>query len=62
MAQDTDARKVLEQIRANNYAEVVSKDLLKATYELEHDKQFEDERGPVQASLRDLIIAAVPGT
>jgi hypothetical protein len=57
---ETDARQVLEAIRAADYDGDVSADLLAAVYDIEHDKQFEDERGQVQARLRDLIVEAVP--
>ena len=57
--EETDAKQVLEKVRAGEYAEDVSPDLLAAVYEIEHDKQFEDERGEVRAQLRDLIAASV---
>jgi hypothetical protein len=56
---ETDAREVLEKIRAHEYAEAVTANLLAAVYEIQHDKQFENERGPVRAQLRDLIAAHV---
>lgn len=60
MASDEiDAKQVLEQIRAANYDGFVSAGLLDAVYGIEHDKQFETERGPVVAQLRDLISRAI---
>jgi hypothetical protein len=57
---ETDAKQVLEKVRVENYADDdVSSDLLAAVYALEHGKQFEDERGPVRAQLRELIASAV---
>jgi hypothetical protein len=56
---EIDARQVLERIRAQGYAETVTADLLAAVYGIQHDKQFEDERGQVRAQLRDLIAAHV---
>jgi hypothetical protein len=58
-ADKIDARQVLEKIRADQYAEHVSADLLAGVYAVEHDKQFEDIRGEVRAQLRDLIAASV---
>lgn len=55
----TDATDALEQIRSADYADAVSADVLAAVYAIEHDNQFEDERGPTRASLRDLIAEAV---
>jgi hypothetical protein len=57
---ETDAKQVLEAIRADEYAETVSAGLLSTVYEIEHDKQFEVDRGQVQANLRDLITEDVP--
>lgn len=57
---ETDAKQVLEAIRADEYAETVSAELLATVYEIEHDKQFEVDRGQVQANLRDLITEDVP--
>ena len=59
MAEDTDALSVLEAIRRDRSETNVDADLLKAVYDVEHDKQFEADRGPVRATLRDLIEAAV---
>lgn len=56
---DTDAKKVLEKIRAASYSEEVTAEMLQAIYALEHEKQFEDDRGSIEAALRDLIADAV---
>ncbi len=57
---EIDAKQVLEKVRVESYADDdVTADLLGAVYALEHGKQFEDERGPVRAHLRDLIASAV---
>jgi hypothetical protein len=56
---DTDAKKVLEKIRAASYPDAVTAEMLQAVYALEHEKQFEDERAAVEATLRDLIADAV---
>lgn len=56
---DTDAKKVLEKIRAANYADAVTAEMLQAIYAVEHEKQFEDERAAVEAALRHLISDAV---
>jgi hypothetical protein len=56
---DTDAKKVLERIRAASYSEGVPAEMLLAIYALEHEKQFEDDRGSVEAALRDLIADSV---
>lgn len=58
---DTDAAKVLEAIRAADFADSVTPEILQAVYAIEHDKQFEDQRGPVQAALRDLVAQAIHG-
>jgi hypothetical protein len=50
----------LESIREDQFAATVDAGLLSAVYEIEHDKQFEVDRGSVRASLRDLVEAAVP--
>ena len=55
----TDAQSVLENIRSKSFADSVTADMLQAVYTLEHDKQFEDERGDVERALRDLIVEAV---
>ena len=55
MARKTDPKQVLENIRAAEYGDSVTPELLAAIYVIEHDKQFEDERGQVRAQLRDLI-------
>lgn len=57
---ETDAKQVLEAIRADEYSESVSAELLSTIYEIEHDKQFEVDRGQVQANLRQLITEDVP--
>lgn len=56
---NTDAQKVLESIRLSQFADRVTADLLNAVYALEHEKQFEDERGTSEAALRSLITDAV---
>jgi hypothetical protein len=48
------AADVLERLRAEQFPDVPA-DLVKKAYELEHARQFELERGPVRAELRDLI-------
>ena len=57
-SQETDARKVLEEVRASYFAERFDAALLATIYTIEHEQQFEDDRGPVQAKLRDLITDA----
>jgi hypothetical protein len=59
--QTADPAQVLEQIRANQHSSLDA-GLVAAIYELEHQDQFEDDRGPTQAKLRDLIIAATAST
>jgi hypothetical protein len=56
---DSNAKKVLEDVRAAFFADRVDADLLDGVYEREHNQQFEDKRGPIRAELRDLIIEAV---
>lgn len=56
---DTNAKKVLEKIRAASYSEGVTAEMLQAIYALEHEKQFEDDRGSIETALRDLIADAV---
>lgn len=56
---NTDAAQALERIRAASYPDAVSAELLKAVYDIEHDQQFEDERGPVRATLRNLIAETI---
>lgn len=56
---DTNAKSVLEKIRAAEYSDSVSAEMLQAVYALEHDKQFEDRRGSVEAALRNLITEAI---
>lgn len=53
-----DPKKVLENIRAADFADAINADLLQSIYGLEHQQQFEEDRGPIQAALRDLIIKA----
>ena len=52
------AATVLERIRQETDAESVPAQLVKRIYELEHSRQFEVERGPIRAQIRDLIKAA----
>jgi hypothetical protein len=59
MAIESEAKKVLEEVRAEQFADRVDHDLLSAVYDLEHQQQFEDKRGPIRARLRDLVIEAV---
>jgi len=51
------ALEVLERVRSEYYPQVDAK-LLRLVFELEHEDQFEDDRGPVCAALRDLITAS----
>ena len=44
----------LEAIRAEKHPEIAAK-LLAEIYQREHAEQFEEERGVIQAQLRDLI-------
>jgi hypothetical protein len=53
-----DPTKVLENIRAADFADTIDAALIQSIYDLEHQQQFEDDRGPIQAALRDLIIKA----
>ncbi len=55
----TDARTVLEKIRAENHPSLISAETLGAVYALEHEKQYEIDREPVKVQLRDLINDAV---
>ncbi|MCA1703704.1 MAG: hypothetical protein LC808_10770 [Actinobacteria bacterium] len=55
----TDARAVLESIRSEQFSDKVGAALLQAVYELEHAKQFEDDRSATEAALRKLIVDAV---
>lgn len=48
------AADVLERIRADRYPDVPAT-LVDAVYRLQHSRQFEDERGPTQAAIRDLV-------
>jgi hypothetical protein len=57
--EDTNALKVLESIRASQFADRVTPEMLKVVYAVEHEKQFEDERGIAIATLRYLIVDAV---
>jgi hypothetical protein len=45
----------LEALRAEHYPDVPA-ELLAEVFEIEVEAQFETERGPVQARVRDLII------
>jgi hypothetical protein len=48
------AMAILESIRADKCADLDA-NLLEAVFHLEHQHQFEDERGVVEAAIRDLI-------
>jgi hypothetical protein len=56
---NTDARAVLENIRSEHFADEVDAAMLRAVYDLEHAKQFEDDRSTAEAALRKLITDAV---
>lgn len=45
---------LLETIRGKQHPEIAA-DLLATIYEREHAAQFEEDRGVIQAGLRDLI-------
>lgn len=49
------AREALEAVRSEKYGDTITPELLSKVYEMEHDQQFEDDRGPIQAQLRDLV-------
>ena len=49
------ALEVLEEIRAGGYPEVPAQ-LLVQVFEIETETQFDADRGPVVAKLRDLIM------
>lgn len=59
--QTADPSHVLEKIRAADHP-ALDAGLVAEIYALEHQDQFEDDRGPTQAKLRDLIVAATSGT
>jgi hypothetical protein len=50
-----DALEVLNEIRARDFADI-SEDLLKKMFLIETASQFESDRGPVVAKLRELIV------
>lgn len=50
-----DALEVLNEIRARDFADI-SEDLLQKMFAIETAAQFESDRGPVAAKLRDLIV------
>ena len=45
----------LREVRADKFPDV-PEDLLIGIFELEQAEQFESERGPIEAKLRDLIM------
>jgi hypothetical protein len=49
---------MLEAIRREKHPDIAA-ELLAEIYQCEHDEQFEEERGVIQAQLRDLIGAHV---
>lgn len=52
------ALKLLEELRAEKFADVPA-ELLSTIHRLEHEQQFERERGVIQARLRDLVSESI---
>lgn len=56
---EADALDVLDSIRVALYTESIDESVLRRVYEIEHERQFEDDRGPVRDALRAVIEAAI---
>lgn len=55
------ALNLLEAIRSEHHPAIAA-DLLVTIYQREHAEQFEEDRGVIQAQLRDLISEYVEGS